>query len=278
MCVALVPPPLCGLEIQPVCATPVPGGVSSIKLFSDDESYSDKSDVEDITFYDDDIGEDVQDDILSESIIGVGTEGYGFEQAGSIEEDEEDLFPSTAAPIDLMRNLLSSEAHIRALKHIDGIDVEPFIDLLDLAVATFGPSDHQVYQRSYYLLKKICTKHRRLPRSYYLSSKNATWETYPCAGGRYGWVFKGEFEKQHVALKAIGQFNRRLQFKLEPALIKETLIWKQLRHPNILPFLGVIVDDDHTICYIVSPWMSKGNLTKYLAQRPNADRLALIRQ
>ncbi|PCH33215.1 kinase-like protein, partial [Wolfiporia cocos MD-104 SS10] len=59
-------------------------------------------------------------------------------------------------------------------------------------------------------------------------------------------------------------------------LIKEALIWKQLRHPNTVPFLGVIADDAHPFCYIVSPWMSNGHLTQYLAECPNADRLALI--
>ncbi|PCH40573.1 hypothetical protein WOLCODRAFT_150632 [Wolfiporia cocos MD-104 SS10] len=86
MSVALVPPPL--RPRVPVCAIPVPDGPDS-----------DKSDVEDITFYDEDIGEVVQDDILSESIIDeetLGTEAYGFEQTGSIEEDKEDLFPPTA--------------------------------------------------------------------------------------------------------------------------------------------------------------------------------------
>jgi len=59
---------------------------------------------------------------------------------------------------------------------------------------------------------------------------------------------------------------------------EEALVWKQLDHPNLLPFIGV----NRTIfcpsyCF-VSPWMRNGNIMAYLKEHPEQDRLPWISQ
>jgi serine/threonine protein kinase len=49
-------------------------------------------------------------------------------------------------------------------------------------------------------------------------------------------------------------------------LCKEALLWRQLSHPHILPFLGTDTETFATrnaLC-LVSPWMQNGTLKQYI--------------
>ena len=50
------------------------------------------------------------------------------------------------------------------------------------------------------------------------------------------------------------------------------MVWKHLKHPNIVPFLGVTMDP----IQLISDWMPGGDLTEYIANNPDADRLGLV--
>lgn len=57
---------------------------------------------------------------------------------------------------------------------------------------------------------------------------------------------------------------------------REALIWRQLCHPNLLPFFGVYYTEKR-LC-LVSPWMESGNVMQYLRkQSPDINRcLSLV--
>ncbi|EIW80813.1 kinase-like protein [Coniophora puteana RWD-64-598 SS2] len=50
----------------------------------------------------------------------------------------------------------------------------------------------------------------------------------------------------------------------------EVTVWSHLRHPNILPLIGV-VQQERTLCF-VSPYLSHGNIRMYLGNNPGANR------
>ncbi|KIM77037.1 hypothetical protein PILCRDRAFT_12392 [Piloderma croceum F 1598] len=54
----------------------------------------------------------------------------------------------------------------------------------------------------------------------------------------------------------------------------EIKIWANLRHPNILQFLGANVLDN--ISFIVMPYLQNGNAHNYLNEHPNGDRLQIL--
>ena len=56
------------------------------------------------------------------------------------------------------------------------------------------------------------------------------------------------------------------------SFFKEIVIWKRLRHPNIVSFIGVTVKP----LQIVSEWMPNGTLTKYVENNPGANRIGLV--
>ena len=50
--------------------------------------------------------------------------------------------------------------------------------------------------------------------------------------------------------------------------------WKRLRHPNVVRFLGF-----RSGCppfSLVYPWLPNGNLSEYLREHPDADKLGLV--
>ena len=49
-------------------------------------------------------------------------------------------------------------------------------------------------------------------------------------------------------------------------------MWKRLRHPNIVPFIGVTTDP----LQIISEWMPNGTLMEFVERNPGASRIGLV--
>jgi hypothetical protein len=56
----------------------------------------------------------------------------------------------------------------------------------------------------------------------------------------------------------------------------EAIVWRQLNHPNVLPFFGVSEELFAPSFCLVSPWMDHGNIMKYLEAHPEHDRLTSV--
>ncbi|KAF5345555.1 hypothetical protein D9758_012009 [Tetrapyrgos nigripes] len=54
--------------------------------------------------------------------------------------------------------------------------------------------------------------------------------------------------------------------------LREAILWRQLKHPNVLPFLGMYYQDEiqQDVCF-VSPYMDMGSLSVMLKNKPPAD-------
>ncbi|KAK1233929.1 hypothetical protein PQX77_002880 [Marasmius sp. AFHP31] len=101
---------------------------------------------------------------------------------------------------------------------------------------------------------------------------------YPVGGGAFGDVWKGEIDKQSVCLKVVRATLDSDMQQLHKDYMREAIVWKQLLHPNVLPFMGMyyLEKDREQLC-LVSPWMYRGNLTRYLNEtgRENVDHQSL---
>jgi hypothetical protein len=63
---------------------------------------------------------------------------------------------------------------------------------------------------------------------------------------------------------------------------KEALLWRQLDHPYILPFIGVDAETfaSRGMLCLVSPWMEQGTIKQYIMSPSyivNRDRCRLVR-
>lgn len=54
-------------------------------------------------------------------------------------------------------------------------------------------------------------------------------------------------------------------------------LWSQIEHPNIVPLWGVCNQFDRpNISCLVFPYLRNGNITGYLRDRPDIDKLPLV--
>jgi serine/threonine protein kinase len=99
------------------------------------------------------------------------------------------------------------------------------------------------------------------------------------AGGSFGDVYKGWLEGQSVAVKVmrvfeesdlnallkVGTWNytaRYMFISIYQEFGQEALIWRQICHPNLLPFFGLYYFQER-LC-LVSPWMENGHIRAFL--------------
>ena len=54
----------------------------------------------------------------------------------------------------------------------------------------------------------------------------------------------------------------------------EVIVWRHVACPYVLEFRGVFYHND--VPAIVTPWMPHGNITEYLGNHPDVNRLRLV--
>ncbi|TDL17583.1 kinase-like protein [Rickenella mellea] len=133
------------------------------------------------------------------------------------------------------------------------------------------------------MLARIAKKSGCYPDSLVLQGIQ-TKGTRPVAGGGFADVWKGSMPNGNevVALKAFRVYTQSVRRKILQRFSHEAVIWRQLRHPNILPFYGVHAGGDESggdefgELSLVSPWMDTGNILNYVDANPQADRISLL--
>ncbi|KAG8832629.1 hypothetical protein FRC17_000982 [Serendipita sp. 399] len=81
--------------------------------------------------------------------------------------------------------------------------------------------------------------------------------------GPYSTVYKGIWCNQAVAVKVIRAAGTLK--KTRRKLRRETEIWANLRHPNILPMYGLCLDNQWEYGALISPWCINGKSSDYLS-------------
>ncbi|KAJ7174577.1 kinase-like domain-containing protein, partial [Mycena filopes] len=94
------------------------------------------------------------------------------------------------------------------------------------------------------------------------------------AGGGFGDIWKGLVGGQSVSVKIMRIYQDRDIALALKEFSREAIIWRQLCHPNLLPFFGLFYREER-LC-LVSPWMENGNILQYLIKHPGVARLPLI--
>jgi serine/threonine protein kinase len=117
------------------------------------------------------------------------------------------------------------------------------------------------------------------------------------AAGGFGDIWKGLVRGQHVSVKVMRIFqqdNIEVVVKVRSSTRlwldqgstynilsiqefgREALIWRQLSHPNLLPFFGLYYWDKR-LC-LVSSWMENGNVLQFLRKTPasEAEHISLV--
>ncbi|KAJ7713742.1 kinase-like domain-containing protein [Mycena metata] len=96
-----------------------------------------------------------------------------------------------------------------------------------------------------------------LPSSLTIHGIENTKET--ALGGNFGDIFTASHRGQAVAVKRL-RFFQADGDEVRKKFCREALIWKNLEHDNILPFLGVDSETFPGFLCMVSLWMDRGSL------------------
>lgn len=90
--------------------------------------------------------------------------------------------------------------------------------------------------------------------------------------GGFGQVYQGFWNKTPVALKVL-----KTQDGVRPSSVmirKEIMMWLNLRHPNVLQFLGANILDDTP--FIMMPLLRNGNARNYVQSHPSCNRIKIL--
>ncbi|KAF5353078.1 hypothetical protein D9758_008757 [Tetrapyrgos nigripes] len=102
---------------------------------------------------------------------------------------------------------------------------------------------------------------------------------HPMAGGGFGDIWRASIAGHKACMKVVRIFDRANIDKFLKEFLKEAILWRQLDHPNVLPFLGLYFLDDtqERIC-LISPMMDNGTVIQYLENQADEsiDRAVLV--
>ncbi|KAJ7847197.1 kinase-like domain-containing protein, partial [Mycena leptocephala] len=96
------------------------------------------------------------------------------------------------------------------------------------------------------------------------------------AGGSFSDVYKGLLRGEDVAIKKMRVFGEANVDTVLKDFGQEAIIWRQLSHPSLLPFIGLYYFDEG-LC-LVSPWMENGDIGTFLTRKEcdTKHRLSLV--
>ncbi|KAF7333645.1 Kinase-like protein [Mycena sanguinolenta] len=121
------------------------------------------------------------------------------------------------------------------------------------------------------IIRKLSASCDRLPSSLFIVGVKGR-DEHPTFGGGFGDIYRASYDDQHVALKRMRHFLHGSDLRrIHLEFCREALVWKDLHHPYILPFLGIDRDSFPTTLCMVSPWMKHGSVINYLKTHGHAN-------
>ncbi|KAJ7449253.1 kinase-like domain-containing protein, partial [Mycena latifolia] len=111
-------------------------------------------------------------------------------------------------------------------------------------------------------------------------------DEHPFAAGGFGDIYKAIYQSKPVALKQLRIYTSHTEEerrKMKEKFFQEALLWKNLNHPFVMPFIGLHpresdpqnVDETGQTYYLlpamVCPWMSNGTILNFVKKFPATD-------
>lgn len=124
-------------------------------------------------------------------------------------------------------------------------------------------------------LCKICGRQALLPRSLKMPLCHDRSGTPQYHGG-FADVWMGEHKGRKVAVKVLRVYSTSDFEKIISRFCREVVTWKALRHPNVLPLLGVTMDNSLSLFAMASEWMENGNINEFIKEHPEVNRFDLL--
>ncbi|KAJ6476169.1 kinase-like domain-containing protein [Mycena sanguinolenta] len=174
----------------------------------------------------------------------------------------------------ILAYIFNSGPDKEAVLHLEGDSAQYFLDVVQDCLDKGFLLEHR--QTARHLIRKVSEACDRLPSLLFITGVSKREENATFGGG-YGDIYCASYGGKRVALKRLRHFLRGSDLRrLRLKFCREALVWRDLHHPYILPFLGIDKDSfpEPYFC-MVSPWMEHGTVTNYLKRHglANVDKL-----
>ncbi|KAF9646136.1 kinase-like protein [Thelephora ganbajun] len=135
--------------------------------------------------------------------------------------------------------------------------------------------DSALRDRCLHGLQKVSARRGLLPKSYLISRSSLVEpDDASSTTGRVSTTRQWLIDGKLVVIKTISPHYIENSNAFKHRLCTSAVMWKRLQHPNVVSFLGF--NPDFPSFSLVYPWMSNGNLSKYMYEHPDVDKLGLL--
>ncbi|KAJ7231346.1 kinase-like domain-containing protein [Mycena rebaudengoi] len=169
----------------------------------------------------------------------------------------------------------TSQTAKEAVLVLEGDSAQHFLDVIQhtLDRGLLIEQEHNAKARR--MIVKLSEACDTLPSSLFITGVSGR-DNHATFGGGFGDIYRASYKGKTVALKQMRAFHRGSELRrIRSQFCREALIWQQLKHPYILPMLGIDQESFPPSLCMVSPWMENGTVLKYLEEhgRQDADKL-----
>ncbi|KAF9649119.1 hypothetical protein BDM02DRAFT_3186537 [Thelephora ganbajun] len=121
-------------------------------------------------------------------------------------------------------------------------------------------------------LCKTCSRHCVIPKSMHIPDCSEGSVEVECGGSAN--VLQSTYKGHRVAIKVIHSVYASNLDVIRSRFCREVVAWRHLRHPNILPLLGVTTSG-HRFA-MISQWMEDGNISQFIEKDRHVNCVVLL--
>ncbi|KAK0447531.1 kinase-like domain-containing protein [Armillaria borealis] len=154
------------------------------------------------------------------------------------------------------------------------------VNVLQKEMYSADRNDLEYFARCFKCLRALSKARDIFPQCFRMSDGIIRDKGDPIDGGGAADIWRGTLGGKGVCLKVLRTFSLTAEERkrLLKELCREAVIWKQLHHKNILPFLGLNTTSFGGRYCLISPWMNNRNIIKFLESNQDHDRMKSIRE
>ncbi|KAK0188288.1 kinase-like domain-containing protein [Armillaria mellea] len=185
-------------------------------------------------------------------------------------------------PDHIFRKFLVSSASWRNIIPLASKDPLMTVNFLQREIDTRAYVYNEAYYRARCIkcLLKVAETYLVIPTCLVISNIRCD-ARHPICGGGYADIYKGRINHSDVCLKVLRIFadgDTKPREDVKKEFCREVLVWRNLNHPNVVPFIGINDDLFYPSFCLISPWMNDGNLISFLAKNPGHNRVQCIKE
>ncbi|KAF9646448.1 kinase-like protein [Thelephora ganbajun] len=187
----------------------------------------------------------------------------------------EQFDPKSREYLLLLTSLLNDRVNRKATTSLEGEDATIVLDIL-ARVLDRGRNQGKLSSHTISVLRSLAYNACQVPNSYKINrSLDFDIDSVAFASGGFSDVWRGNLGGQPVAVKVMRMAQDSNALELQQHFCKETVLWKNISHPNILGLIAVEIDSRTGKCSMISELMVNGNIFHFI-QLNSANRLRLL--